>query len=32
VQSSAIQNLLTCWGTGYHWRRCESGRYAWTLS
>ena len=31
VQSPAIQNLVTCWGTGYHWRRCESGRYAWTL-
>ena len=26
VQSSAIQNLVTCWGTGFDWRRCESGR------
>ena len=24
VQSSAIQNLVTYWGTGYHWRRCEA--------
>jgi hypothetical protein len=32
VQSSAIQNLVTYWGTGYDWRRYESGRYAWTLS
>jgi quercetin dioxygenase-like cupin family protein len=23
---------LTYWGTGYDWRRCESGRYAWTQS
>jgi len=26
MQSSAIQNLVTYWGTGYHWRKCESGR------
>jgi len=26
LQSSAIQNLVTSWGTGYHWRKCESGR------
>jgi hypothetical protein len=32
VQSLAIQNLVTYWGTGYDWHRCESGRYAWTLS
>ena len=32
VQSSAIQNLVTYCGTGYHWRKCESGRWAWTLS
>ena len=24
VQSSAIQNLVTYWGTGYHWRGCEA--------
>jgi len=24
VQSSAIQNLVTYWGTGYDWRRCEA--------
>jgi Epoxide hydrolase N terminus len=24
VQSSAIQNLITYWGTGYHWRGCEA--------
>ena len=28
VQSSAIQNLVTYWGTGYHWRRCEAERNA----
>jgi hypothetical protein len=32
VQSPAIRNLVTYWGTGDDWRRCESGRYAWTLS
>ena len=26
VQSSAIRNLVTYWRTGYHWRKCESGR------
>jgi len=24
--SSAIQHLVTYWGTGYDWRKCESGR------
>ncbi len=23
---NAVQNLVTYWGTGYHWRTCESGR------
>ena len=26
VQSSAIHDLVTYWGTGDHWRKCESGR------
>ncbi len=26
VQSSAFQSLVTYWGTGYDWRKCESGR------
>ena len=24
IQSSAIQNLVTYWGTSYHWRKCEA--------
>ncbi len=24
MQSSAIQNLVTCWRTGYDWRRGEA--------
>jgi hypothetical protein len=25
-------HLVTYWGTGYHWPKCESGRQEWTLS